>query len=66
MSCIARVWDNGDMTDCGNKTAPGNQHCIRHIRDLMAHHLEEIRKLQAQIGKHEEAVRELAQELNRL
>jgi DNA-directed RNA polymerase subunit RPC12/RpoP len=66
MSCIARVWDNGDMTDCGKKTQhEANLYCNNCRSRLLMHHRDKIARLTEDLAAHESTVKELLREAER-
>ena len=56
--CEVRVWDNGDMTDCGRKILRGGV-CAEHLQ-------KEVAELRESIRKHERAIREALERLDAL
>lgn len=65
MSCVNRVWDNGDMDSCGKTTAPDNKYCKGCRTRLLLHHREETVRLRIKLTEHRAARRELLQEAKR-
>lgn len=61
MGCGARVWDNGDMIDCGEKVLRGNR-CARHVHDEVCSLLLEIKKKKAAVARLEKRLAELQTE----
>jgi len=50
MSCKVRVWDNGDMTDCGKAShRPGSQYCSDHHKQRLESVSEAIEHARNQI-----------------
>ena len=58
MGCSARVWDNGDTTDCGREVFRVGL-CSRHLH-------EEADSLRESIRNHEAAIREARTRLGEL
>jgi hypothetical protein len=58
VSCRARVWDNGDMTDCGAEALRAER-CAEHIAS-------EVRNLHAEIKEHEAEIRKCRKRIGEL
>lgn len=56
--CETRVWDNGDMMDCGRKAVHAER-CPAHLR-------EEIRETQKSIREHQKEIDKLQARLDEL
>ncbi len=66
MSCVARVWDNGDMTDCGKKTQHEESlYCNNCRARLLLHHRYKITRLSSEVAKHQGMVNQLEREAQR-
>lgn len=61
MGCGARVWDNGDMTDCGGEVLRGNR-CAKHVHDETCSLLLEIKNKELELARLKKRLVELQTE----
>ncbi len=67
MTCINKVWDNGDTTSCDLPTGhPDNHYCPKCIRFKLPHVDSEIQKIEAKLLLHKKLRGQLIAELERL
>jgi hypothetical protein len=59
--CTARVWDNGDMTDCGRRSLRANR-CADCLHDEVARLLREIGEHETEVRKRRARIAELSTE----
>lgn len=62
-ACCLRVWDSGDMTDCGEATHGTSFYCKKHLIELIHQHRKTLGEFKRQIADTHEKLERLEREL---